>query len=431
MYVWKLFCVSEDGWVYTSSVNAPTICPNNKSHTINMYSPEKITGTQDTIDTEKTIIPIQNNNTTENIYDINNAIYMAMNIKVVFDIKCFHEMSKLRNIIDVRANSLIESGKQFKSEIKLRIERRNDYVSVSTAERGQYVSGYRCEAGMGIRIAQPLKMGQIVKFGYYDRYNGYYYKFDGPNMYVCILNNGIETAIHSTSFNANQPTDLDYTSGNIYKINFSWYGYGNVIFGLHKLDVNLLTHKFFPYHSYSPKNSTTTSNPNLPITVEMDNTYNDTASEVFIAGRKFSIIGNPELSYRKTIYSTEIQPGITNLTTVINMAKKNIMISCKCILDNIKIITQEPMVLQIKTDTNIREDFDCNPCVSESAIVYNTIQTIQKEGIIYWAEEIPAGTTILDLSNNKILFIETQILSILLSKTTKPVKIQITILEDW
>ncbi len=120
-------------------------------------------------------------------------------------------------------------------------------------------------------------------------------------MYTCILRDGVETATHQSSW-TNDPMDgsgpsrlnLDYTRGIIFLIQFTWYGFGNILFKFNTSANGNIQNSWLA-HTYSPQGMTSVKNPNLPITVAIS--AGGTASSptsVYVAGRQYSLLGKYE-----------------------------------------------------------------------------------------------------------------------------------------
>lgn len=435
--VWKVYCITEDGWVYDSNTQKPQFCPNNKKHVINYNTVEIVNkNTPQTIN--NTAREIINEVDIVNIRSINKYMYFDKRT-VLFDLKSFYPLSLLKNIVTSTGKGVAKYDPHLGSEIRLRVEKRNDYVGLQSAERGQYIAGYRCEAGIAVRIPMKLNHNQCLKFGYYDDFNGYYFKLDGNELSVCILNNGIEIVIPSSEFNCNQKLDkLKFSDGNIFKINFSWYGFGNIIFGLYVMDQETLVYNFVPFHSFQPIGSTSTSNPNLPINTQLFNNSSSTATEVFVAGRQFSIIGNVTIKNRTNMYNNNYH--IDTIPKILfNIKKKNTMLGCKNKIIKIKINTTEDILLQLYTNKCLptANFIDNIKYSSESSILIDELEhdASVKDGIIYWSSVFTKGEQLIDISESNILLIEDQPLSIIAStinnSNNADISINLVWTEEW
>jgi hypothetical protein len=447
--IWKIYCITEDGWIYHAGTDAPIKCPNNKHHTINQFSSELVTNktssssvnsviaSSRTLQRTPSVRDIVNTLDIDAIRDINKFMYFDKRT-VLFDLKSFYQLSLLKNIVTSHGNGNAKCDPHLGSEIKLRVEKSGDYIGLQSAERGQYIAGYRCEAGLGIRIPNNLNDKQVFKWGYYDDFNGYYFKLEGTQFYVCILNTGIETAIHSSEFNCCAGGNTIFKDGNIFKINFSWYGFGNIIFGIYRMDPKTLVYNFVPFHSYQPRGATSTSNPNLPINAQLFNGNSTTASDVYIAGRQFSIIGNVTIKSRSNMFYTHSNVRKNQPKIVFSLKKKNTMLGCKNKITEIKIEPRDDILLQIYTNKAITsENFIENIGYStESSVLVDAVQTTTQrgDGLLYWSGTYNKGSYIIDVSNSNILMIEDQPLSFVvtgLSGDEHNMVIQVTWAEEW
>ena len=175
-------------------------------------------------------------------------------------------------------------------------------ITVSTASFGRYTPGYSAQAGLGIRFPEAPSSGE-VKWGYYDENNGYYFGYDGDEeeLFIARSDSGSERKVYRSEWNGRNIDnalgfDWDVTDGSIFQIDFSWYGYGIIIFQLVQQSANTESHsdpkqKTVRLHALAINEETTTSDPNQPIRIEADNTNSTEDIRVRVGGRQFSVFG--------------------------------------------------------------------------------------------------------------------------------------------
>lgn len=248
---------------------------------------------------------------------ITNPINDFGELKVVekttlFEIKSTYGISNLRDFIyengveltnarDTTLVSLVEGSYKLTTAATA-----GSSVTLETAERGRYMAGLDAEAGIGFRLENETVTG-IVKWGYFDDNNGFYFKKTGDNYFVCILKDGIETSIPRDKWDnkVELPSDgrrsanLDDLNGYIYQIVFLHYGFGPIHFviNLNDEDGNQAP---IVVHTFNDPSDISIPNPNLPIRVTLDNNGFASSQTVYVTGRKFSIGGKYKPYFRTT-----------------------------------------------------------------------------------------------------------------------------------
>lgn len=187
-------------------------------------------------------------------------------------------------------------------------------IALRTAEYGRYTPGYSAQAGIGIRIPTlPTDAGSEARWGYFDEQNGFYWGYDGSQqeLFVGRRSNGTETErIYRSEWNRNVVDDIidrpiDANEGNIFQIDFSWYGYGIILFSIvtqtdNDLRTDTPTQKTVTVHAISVQGETSTTDPNQPLNVQAENGTSAEDFDVRVGGRQFSIFGDKPTGNRVT-----------------------------------------------------------------------------------------------------------------------------------
>lgn len=187
-------------------------------------------------------------------------------------------------------------------------------VFFESGERGRYIPGYQAEAGVGVRLPDQTWVGtQKVEWGYFDENDGIGYGVDAGGVYIFIERQGTVTAkVYQSNWNKDTLDGsggirnatgytLDMSEGNVMQIEFIWYGYGPVQWFISIKDPNLrIGSSPVLIHSELPSQSTSISQPNLPIGVRINNGDQSTSKQIFVGGRQFSIYGEPVQRFRIT-----------------------------------------------------------------------------------------------------------------------------------
>lgn len=198
-------------------------------------------------------------------------------------------------------------------------------IELRTAEYGRYTPGYSAQQGVGIRMPNPPTEGE-ARWGYFDDNNGFYWGYDGDQgeLFVARRSNGTETErIYRQDWNRNIVDDIidrdvDVTEGNIFQIDFSWYGYGIIQFSIvtqseDDIRTDTPAQKTITVHSISVRGETSTTDPNQPINVVAENGAAGESYEVRVGGRQFSVFGDPPTGNRntaETIFGATVQQDV-------------------------------------------------------------------------------------------------------------------------
>lgn len=187
---------------------------------------------------------------------------------------------------------------------------RDSVAQLQSSEVGRYIPGFSAELGIGIRVPTAPTGEQELRFGGItsDDNNGFYFLYDATGIACVRLRNGTETLYRQTDWNIDKldgnglsGITLDATRGKVYQVDWTWYGYGQIVFSV--LGVINNRQNFVPVHQISSQKDyigTSVTDPSLRVTVEAKN--NDTAQniDIFVGGRQYSVIGRYIPKYRYT-----------------------------------------------------------------------------------------------------------------------------------
>lgn len=218
----------------------------------------------------------------------------------VFEIIPIKGITSLRDISNTSGSATITSNG---TEIQVQ----TGATSGSTAElytgpRGRYLAGLGGEAGMGVRFpnTDPQFFGTATAvWGYTNRENGIEFGRDINGIFIRVMRNN--TVIHKkyqTEWNLDKldgtgpsGVTLDINNGNIFQIEFTWYGYGDIIWNVVDHHVVDNTQRKIPIHYFRPTQQTSIQIPNLPVTAYIENGDQSWDYRMYIGGRQFSVIG--------------------------------------------------------------------------------------------------------------------------------------------
>lgn len=171
-------------------------------------------------------------------------------------------------------------------------------VILQSSQRSAYQSGYGAECGIGIRLPANFAAGHVARWGFYDANNGFFWQYDTVNKLSAVVRRGgVDTAVSQANFTTDKldgtgPSEhlLDMTRGIIWRVLFTWYGYGTINFVLSVSNAQA-RQCIIPCHQAAVPWSTSVTSPHLPIRAELINVSGTVAQSMFVAGRQFSIIG--------------------------------------------------------------------------------------------------------------------------------------------
>lgn len=210
----------------------------------------------------------------------------------------------------------------------------NGNVLLRTKRRMQYVSGIELEIGTGIRIPTLPVGTQEAKWGYFDDENGFGCGVDVTGSYTFSVRSGSinkkrqnSWAVDTLNGSGSSGLSLDLSSGNIFNIIFSWYGYGDATFYAYPYSPSAGSRKRTMFDRIVTENSTSIQTPNQPISVEVNNGSVGGDFRVYVGGRQASSLG-PLFSAKRTYSGNSLQVPVTSSTNFVNlfsMKKKNLL----------------------------------------------------------------------------------------------------------
>lgn len=383
---YRYYCTTESNLVYKWDTATPTTCPNDAAHTIDATS-------MTIVDTVKSS-EVEVSNLLTNSFD---ELRVAEKTNII-DLKSVFGLTQLRDIYSSNGTGFIGNSN---GEYHLTVAAANDIAQLSSAERGRYLAGCVGEVGIGVRMTvASLSNTQEARWGYFDSSNGFYFMLNSNGLNAAILRNGQETVFPRSQFNVD-PLDgtgpskatVLASTGHIYQINYSWYGYGVIEYtivaqgGLDTRQRNLVAHRHYT------SNAVSIPNPNLPIRAELRNNTTASNAQMFIGGRQYSVIGKYLPNRRiNTSYRSTPTPS-SAFAPVISIRRKADYQSVAVKVFSADFIASSDMFVEIRTKTTLTGGtWDNIPSqqAGETAMEQNTTATAVTGGIVVWAGIIPA-----------------------------------------
>jgi len=214
-------------------------------------------------------------------------------------------------------------------------------AQLDSVEKGRYIPGYSAEIGIGIRRPTAPTGNQILQWGARgtDGDNGFNFGEDATGIFVEYLDGGSSNKVYQSNWNIDtldgtgvSGFNLDPSNGHIYQINYTWYGYGIIIFGVNGLipdkdSVGVAggwrpEQKLIPCHYIKVDGDTSVDSPNLRILAKADNGGDAADIDLYVGGRQYSVVGRYIPKYRITGESRDTVSATTTRKPLISFRPK-------------------------------------------------------------------------------------------------------------
>ena len=238
----------------------------------------------------------------------------------------------------------------------------NSSARLEASEIGRYVPGKGGEIGVNVIIPTLPTGNQFIEWGAKDRAgdNEIIYGVDATGPYVALIRGGSQQfKVRQENWSADKldgtgrsDITLDLTKGNIFQIDFTWYGSGEILYSV----VDRLTDAYgvrtqYPIriHSYAPNGAPSLNTPNLTPFVRVDNGGDASNISVRVGGRQYTVVGQYE---PKTRLSSDFRGSVgTTTTTVIPLVsavRKSGFADRAINLNRVQAVVTQPHVLEVR-----------------------------------------------------------------------------------
>ena len=174
----------------------------------------------------------------------------------------------------------------------------------------RYMPGYGSEFGIGMRFPVAPTGDQEIRWGGRTPAgdSGLYWLYDSGGFNVVRQNTGTEDVRSRANWNYDKldgtgpsGANLDLTKGFIFQINYTWYGYGGIIFSVVGTLESLFQYPI-PCHVFTidDYDGMSINNPSMRIFTEVDNGTTTSDISARVGGRQYSIVGDYNPAYRLT-----------------------------------------------------------------------------------------------------------------------------------
>lgn len=320
----------------------------------------------------------------------------------IIELKSVYGLSILRDIVETTGSGTVTNTT---TEFQVSTTANGaDSATLDSAERGRYMPGFAGQGGIGVRIPAPPTGDQVFRWGMVDDENGGFFgQSVADGIFVAIRRAGVDTIIPQTAWNVD-PLDgtgpsgvtLDLSLGNIFQVTFTWYGYGVIEFNVVVQNPVNLAQEVVTVHRFRPANQTSFADPNLPLRAQIENNGTAAASDLFVGGRQYTIIGKFNPEFRITSERRTETVGIAGLP-VISFQRKAVFPtgsarpnSVSVTLEGVDIVTSADVFFQLIVGGTLNTAFANFPTATTSIpdnetslLVNNTATTITGGEVIF------------------------------------------------
>lgn len=317
----------------------------------------------------------------------------------IIELSSAYGTSKRRDVITTANNGAVTSAS---GELKVSTSATaNGSAVLRSARRGRYVPGHSGEAGVGMRLPVEPTGNQVATWGLMspDEQEGLYFGRDATGLYVARVTGGVETKIRQPDWNVDAADgegpsflDLDITSGYIYQIRFSWYGHGQIVWGVASRVGNDQT--FIPLHQ-EVFAGISLATPNLPIHVKVDNGGDAKTLDAYVGGRSYNIVGQYVPKFRFTGQDRGSVATGTTATPLVTFKNKTGFEDRGVLIDGFVVNpVTEDCILEIRLDgtlTGASYGTPTNYSAGETAMEVDTSASAISGGEVIYSEFVAAG----------------------------------------
>lgn len=240
----------------------------------------------------------------------------------------------------------------------------SDSAELQSTERGQYIPGSSAEIGLYVRLPQDLTGSQEARWGYMDDDNGVYFGQDSDGLFVQRRTDGTDQSkVRRSDWNndtvdgsgdSDNPSglNLDLTAGSIFQIDFTWYGDGPFEFKVFLQD-NAGRKQEVVVHRINVAGELSVNNPNLPIRAVLENNGTATASDLFVAGRQFAVLGRERPNRRLNGEFVSLGSIATTFLPVMSFRKKSDFVGATVTAERISAFADAQMRYQLRLNPTL------------------------------------------------------------------------------
>lgn len=275
---------------------------------------------------------------------------------------------------------------------------------LDTAERGPYPPGYELEPGFAVRVADKPVGGQGAEWGYFDDFDGWFYRLTATGLYTVRRRAGADVAtqlvgtwdgdtIRASGF----PRKFTFkpSDGYMYEIPFSWYGFGPAEFKMQLKALQVAKKWLKLFATERPEGQTSVEQPHLPIRCRTFTGAGDAPYEVRMTGRQMSIIGPYDPTGRPTTIEREqVSLSDTAWTPIMAVRRENVYPYALTSLIDLNVVASAAVKLAVVYNGTVDQ-----PLNWEKPTDYTPTETLLQQNL--------NPQSVLDFTSGDLLFKET------------------------
>jgi len=278
----------------------------------------------------------------------------------------------------------------------------NGTAQLESAEAVRYIPGYGGQLGCGVLLPEAPTGNQVAEWGALtvDGNDGFLFGQDAAGVYVELRKNGTGTKVYQSSWNVDKldgtgksGATLDTSSGYIYQVEYSWYGYGIIRWSVLANVNNRQT--VITVHEITPSGETSISRPNLVLHQKVDNGGDATNLVMQVGGRQYSIIG---LYVPKFRFTSQTRAGVSTSTTLVptvsfrtKTAFQDRSVRVQGYIANVSTEDCEVFVVLNGSLTGASYTTPSLHTASETAVETDVSATAISGGFVVWSDLVVAG----------------------------------------
>jgi hypothetical protein len=256
--------------------------------------------------------------------------------------------------------------------------------------------------GIGFRVPALPTGNQYAQWGGHDvsENSGLYFGVDATGLYTAIEDGGAAAKTYQSDWNIDKldgtgPSGVttDLSKGDIWRIIYTWYGYGQIVWG--KVATINNEQQFAPCHYVVPEGSTSIESPNFYIFAEVLNGGDAANLDAFVGGRQYSIVGRYRPKFR---YTSQLRTGAstsTSILPIVSFRNKTAFLDRTVRVAGMEVIpVTEDVVVEVRingTLTNASWQTPTNHTAAETAVESDINATALTNGVVVWSEVFEAG----------------------------------------
>lgn len=275
-----------------------------------------------------------------------------------------------------------------------------------TLSRSTYVCGQTASFDVsGRTVGTPTGAAEIL-WGIYDDNDGYGFGQNATGLFVFIRKGGTTDRIYQTNWNMDKLDGngasgivLVPTNGNIYNIEFNWFGYGTAEFAMFLPTAAFGRAERIILHVDKPALAAQrTNNPHLPLRVEVNNNGAGAALGFAWGGQAYALLGEENEDIRTQYHPRAgvVFGNNTNFVHVMSVRHKTAsnFEAVRCVMETIKAIVTADVILELRigaTLTGASFGAPANQSASEVACEVDTSATAVSGGTVVYGDLVTAG----------------------------------------